>query len=40
MLIEGPNILNISANNPEKEQGEENVPCEYSGNNAATKGLY
>ena len=23
--------LNISANNPEKEQGEENLPCEYQG---------
>ena len=25
------NSLNISANNPEKEQGEENLACEYKG---------
>ena len=31
-ILTKENILNISANNPEKEQGEENVPCEYSGN--------
>ena len=30
-ILTKENILNISANNPEKEQGEENVPCEYSG---------
>ena len=26
-----PGSLNISANNPEKEQGEENLACEYKG---------
>jgi len=30
-ILTKENILNISANNPEKEQGEENVSCEYSG---------
>ena len=25
------NLINISANNPEKEQGEENISCEYGG---------
>jgi DNA polymerase-3 subunit beta len=30
-ILTKENILNISANNPEKEKGEENVPCEYSG---------
>ena len=25
------NSINISANNPEKEQGEENISCEYGG---------
>ena len=30
-IITKKNSLNISANNPEKEQGEENLPCEYQG---------
>ena len=30
-IITNENSLNISANNPEKEQGEEVVSCEYSG---------
>ena len=30
-IITKENSLNISANNPEKEQGEENLPCEYQG---------
>ena len=30
-IITNKNILNISANNPEKEQGEENLTCEYDG---------
>ena len=30
-IITKKNSLNISANNPEKEQGEEVVSCEYSG---------
>jgi len=30
-LITNNDLLNITANNPEKEQGEENVPCSYSG---------
>ena len=30
-IITKKNSLNISANNPEKEQGEEVVACEYSG---------
>ncbi len=30
-ILTKENSLNISANNPEKEQGEENVECEYQG---------
>ncbi len=30
-IITKKNSLNISANNPEKEQGEENLSCEYQG---------
>ena len=30
-IITKKDSLNISANNPEKEQGEENLPCEYQG---------
>ena len=30
-IITNKNSLNISANNPEKEQGEENLTCEYDG---------
>ena len=30
-IITNKNSLNISANNPEKEQGEENLTCEYEG---------
>ena len=30
-IITKENSLNISANNPEKEQGEENLPCKYQG---------
>jgi DNA polymerase-3 subunit beta len=30
-ILTKENSLNISANNPEKEQGEENVDCEYKG---------
>jgi DNA polymerase-3 subunit beta len=30
-ILTKENSLNISANNPEKEQGEENVVCEYQG---------
>ncbi len=30
-ILTKENSLNISANNPEKEQGEENVECEYKG---------
>ncbi len=30
-IITNKNSLNISANNPEKEQGEENLTCEYVG---------
>ncbi len=30
-IITNKNSLNISANNPEKEQGEENLICEYDG---------
>ena len=30
-IITNKNSLNISANNPEKEQGEENLSCEYQG---------
>jgi len=30
-ILTKENSLNISANNPEKEQGEENVTCEYQG---------
>ena len=30
-IVTKGNSLNISANNPEKEQGEENINCKYSG---------
>ena len=30
-IMTNKNSLNISANNPEKEQGEENLTCEYDG---------
>ena len=30
-ILTKENSLNISANNPEKEQGEENISCEYGG---------
>ena len=30
-IVTKGNLLNISANNPEKEQGEENIDCKYSG---------
>ena len=30
-ILTKENSLNISANNPEKEQGEENIVCEYKG---------
>ena len=30
-ILTKENSLNVSANNPEKEQGEENVECEYQG---------
>ena len=30
-ILTGEDSINISANNPEKEQGEENIECEYKG---------
>ena len=30
-LVTSDNSINISANNPEKEQGEESVECSYGG---------
>ena len=30
-ILTNENSMNVSANNPEKEQGEENISCEYNG---------
>ena len=30
-ILTNSNSINISANNPEKEQGEENIECDYKG---------
>ena len=30
-ILTGDDSINISANNPEKEQGEENIDCKYNG---------
>ena len=30
-ILTGDDSINISANNPEKEQGEENISCDYKG---------
>ena len=32
-IVTNENSLHISANNPEKEQGEENLNCKYKGEN-------
>jgi DNA polymerase-3 subunit beta len=32
-LVTSENLINISANNPEKEQAEESVECSYNGEN-------